>query len=81
MQTNVKQYHASAQTISQAKRGYEIAAKRYEVGSGTLVEMDNSQLAYTQAELSRSTAIYSYLINQVSMEKIAGNFSTDEQEN
>ena len=81
MQTNVKQYHASAQTISQAKRGYEIAAKRYEVGSGTLVEMDNSQLAYTQAELSRSTAIYNYLINQVSMEKIAGNFSTDEQEN
>jgi hypothetical protein len=43
--------------------------------------MDNSQLAYTQAELSRSTAIYNYLINQVSMEKIAGNFSTDEQEN
>ena len=81
MQTNVKQYHASAQTISQAKRGYEIAAKRYEVGSGTLVEMDNSQLAYTQAELSRSTAIYNYLTNQVSMEKIAGNFSTDEQEN
>lgn len=81
MQTNVKQYHASSQNISQAKRGYEIAAKRYEVGSGTLVEMDNSQLAYTQAELSRSTAIYNYLINQVSMEKIAGDFSNEENEN
>ena len=72
MLTNVKQYHASAQTISQAKRGYDIAVKRYEVGGGTLVDIDNSQLAYTQAELSRSTAIYNYLVNQVSMAKMVG---------
>ena len=72
MLTNVKQYHASSQTISQAKRGYDIAVKRYEVGGGTLVDVDNSQLAYTQAELTRSTAIYNYLVNQVSMAKILG---------
>lgn len=72
MLTNVKQFHASSQTISQAKRGYEIAVKRYEVGGGTLVDVDNSQLAYTQAELTRSTAIYNYLTNQVSMAKIMG---------
>ena len=72
MLTNVKQYNASNQTISQAKRGYEIAVKRYEVGGGTLVDVDNSQVAYTQAELSRSTAIYNYLVNQVSMAKIIG---------
>ena len=72
MQTNLKQYHAASQAISQAKRGYDIAVKRYEVGSGTLVEIDNSQLAYTQAELSRSNAIYNYLVNQVSLEKLSG---------
>jgi outer membrane protein TolC len=77
MQTNLKQYNASAQTIAQAKRGYEIAVKRYEVGGGTLVDIDNSQLAYTQAELSRSTAIYNYLINQVSLEKIKGTLSQE----
>ena len=78
MLTNVKQYHAAAQTISQAKRGYEIAVKRYDVGSGTLVDVDNSQLAYTQAELTRSTAIYNYLVNQVSMAKILGTHSVNE---
>ena len=78
MQTNLKQYHAASQTISQAKRGYDIAVKRYEVGSGTLVEIDNSQLAYTQAELSRSTAIYDYLVNRVSMAKIQGAYSITE---
>ena len=78
MLTNVKQFHASSQTISQAKRGYDIAVKRYEVGGGTLVDVDNSQLAYTQAELTRSTAIYNYLVNQVSMEKILGNQAVNE---
>ena len=46
---------------------------RYEVGGGTLVDVDNSQLQYTQAELSRSTAIYNYLINQISLETLKGN--------
>jgi outer membrane protein TolC len=78
MLTNVKQYHASSENISQAKRGYEIAVKRYEVGGGTLVDVDNSQLAYTQAELSRSTAIYDYLVNRVSMAKIQGAYSITE---
>ncbi|MBQ2374715.1 MAG: TolC family protein [Alistipes sp.] len=81
MLTNVKQYHASAQTISQAKRGYDIAVKRYDVGGGTLVDIDNSQLAYTQAELSRSTAIYNYLVNQVSMAKILGTQNVNNNEN
>lgn len=82
MQTNLKQYHAASQTISQAKRGYDIAVKRYEVGSGTLVEIDNSQLAYTQAELSRSNAIYNYLINQVSLEKLSGDtYSNNSEDN
>ena len=73
MQTNVKQYYASSQTISQAKRGYDIAVKRYEVGGGTLVDIDNSQLAYTQAELTRAAAIYDYLVNLASMDKLVGN--------
>lgn len=72
MQTNLKEYYASSQNISQAKRGYDIAVKRYEIGGGTLVDVDNSQLAYTQAELSRSTAIFNYLVNRVSIDKILG---------
>ena len=72
MRTNVKEFYASSQNIAQAKRGYDIAVKRYEVGGGTLVDVDNSQLAYTQAELSRSTAIFNYLVNRTSIEKIVG---------
>ena len=83
MRTNVKEFYASSQNITQAKRGYDIAVKRYEVGGGTLVDVDNSQLAYTQAELSRSTAIFNYLINRVAIEKIIGanNFAHYADEN
>ena len=73
MQTNVKKFSAAAATVSQAQRGYEIAVKRYEVGRGTLVDVDNSQLALTQAELGRNNAIYNFLVSKVALDKILGN--------
>ena len=73
MQTNVKKFAASAATVDQAQRGYDIAVKRYEVGRGTLVDVDNSQLALTQAELGRNSAIYNFLVAKISLDKILGN--------
>ncbi len=73
MQTNVKKFSAAAATVDQAKRGYEIAVKRYEVGRGTLVDVDNSQLQLTQAELGRNSAIYNFLMAKISLDKILGN--------
>ena len=73
MQTNVKKFSSAAATVGQAKRGYEIAVKRYEVGRGTLVDIDNSQLQLTQAELGRNSAIYNFLVSKISLDKILGN--------
>ena len=73
MQTNVKKFSASSATVSQAQRGYEIAVKRYEVGRGTLVDIDNSQLQLTQAELGRNSAIYNFLVSKIALDKILGN--------
>jgi outer membrane protein TolC len=72
MQTNVKKFSSAAATVGQAQRGYEIAVKRYEVGSGTLVDVDNSQLALTQAELGRNSAIYNFLMAKIALDKILG---------
>ena len=73
MQTNVKKFSASSATVGQAQRGYEIAVKRYEVGRGTLVDIDNSQLQLTQAELGRNSAIYNFLVSKIALDKILGN--------
>ena len=72
MQTNVKKFSAAAATVSQAQRGYDIAVKRYEVGRGTLVDVDNSQLQLTQAELGRNSAVYNFLVAKISLDKILG---------
>ncbi|MBR2352792.1 MAG: TolC family protein [Alistipes sp.] len=74
MQTYVKQFQSAAASVGQANRGYEIAVKRYEVGSGTLVDIDNSQTALTQAEMTRNMAVYNFLSSKVSLDKILGNY-------
>ena len=74
MQTNVKKFSAAAATVRQAKRGYEIAVKRYEVGRGTLVDIDNSQLQLTQAEMGRNSAIYNFMVSKIALDKILGNY-------
>ena len=73
MQTSVKQFNSADATVTQAQRGYEISVKRYEIGKGTLVEIDNSQLALTQAELSRNSSIYNFLTSKIALDKILGN--------
>ena len=79
MQTSVKKFQASSATVGQAQRGYDIAVKRYEVGRGTLVDIDNSQLALTQAELSRNSAVYSFLTSKIALDKILGNHEVRSQ--
>ena len=74
MQSSVKKYHASAATVDQAQRGYDIAVKRYDVGRGTLVDIDNSQVALVQAELSRNQSIYNFLTAKVSLDKVLGDY-------
>ena len=77
MQSSVKKYHASAATVDQAQRSYGIAVKRYDVGRGTLVEIDNSQVALTQAELQRNQSIYNFLTAKVSLDKVLGDYNFD----
>lgn len=78
MDASVRQFGSSAATVAQAQRGYDIAVKRYEIGSGTLVEVDNSQLALTQAELSRNQSIYNFLTAKISLDKLVGDLDLGE---
>ncbi len=72
MQTAVKSYGASKDALASAEKAYQIAAKSYEVGRATLIELDNAQLNLTQCQLSLSDNIYSYLAAQAQLESILG---------
>lgn len=72
MKTSVKQFDAARHSVKQAERGYLISQKRYDTGAGTYLEMNDSQLALTQAQLNFNQAIYNYLVAKADLQKIAG---------
>jgi outer membrane protein TolC len=72
MSTCIKRFDAAQKGIEQAERGYTIARKRYDTGAGTLLEMNDAELAMTQARLNFNQAIYDYMVSKADMEKILG---------
>ncbi|MDD4516414.1 TolC family protein [Massilibacteroides sp.] len=72
MATCVKRFDAAQKGVKQAERGYEISQKRYDTGAGTLLEMNDSELALTQSKLNFNQAIYDYMVAKSELEKILG---------
>lgn len=72
METAVMQYDAAQKGIEGAETGYEISRKRYEIGSGTLLEMNDAQLALLQARLNLNQSVYNYLIAKSTLDKTLG---------
>ena len=72
METCLEQYEAAQAGIEGAETGYSIAQKMYEVGSGTLLQLQDSQLALLQAKLSLNQAIYNYLVAKSPLDKVLG---------
>lgn len=69
MNTCVKRFDASQKGVEQAERGYMISQKRYDTGAGTLLEMNDSELALTQAKLNFNQAIYDYMVAKADLER------------
>jgi len=72
MNTCLKRYDAASRGVEQAERGQMIAQKRYETGAGTLLELNDSELALTQSRLNYNQAIYDYVVAKADLEKVLG---------
>ena len=59
-------------TVRQAQKAYDIAEVRYNADTGTILELNSSELSLTQAKLNYSQAIYDYLAARADYEKIIG---------
>jgi len=74
MRNCVKRFDAAQKGVEQAQRGYAIARKRYDTGAGTLLEMNDAELAMTQARLNFNQAIYDYMVAKADLEKTLGHY-------
>ena len=72
METNMKSYYAAQDAVAAAQKGYDIAEKAYQVGRSTLIELNDAQLALTQARLAESQAIYNFVSAKSSLEQTLG---------
>ena len=72
METNMKSYYAAKDAVAAAQKGYDIVEKSYQLGRSTLIEINDAQLALTQAQLAQSQAVYQFLTAKAQLEQTLG---------
>ena len=77
METNMKSYYAAQTALSSAQKGYDITEASYKVGRSTLIELNDAQLALTQAKLAESQAIYNFVVAKAQLEQTLGHDFTE----
>jgi len=74
LEQSQKRIEAQTRTVEQAERGYKIASTRFLSGSGTQLEVNDAQLALTQAKVNRMQAVYDYLVASAELDQLIGRF-------
>lgn len=68
----ISKIETDRESVKQADRAVNISTKRYEVGKGTVLELNQSETALTQAELVFHQSIYDYLTNKADLDYTLG---------
>lgn len=72
MASSMAQVNSNREAVVQADKAVSIASKRYEVGRGTILELNQSEVSLTQAQLTYNQSIYEYLTNKADFEYTLG---------
>ena len=72
MASSIAQVSSNKQAVSQADKALSIAKTRYDVGRGTILELNQSEVALTQAQLIYNQSIYDYLRNKADLDYTLG---------
>ena len=73
MESTLVEIESDKRAIEQAEQAVTISKKKYEVGRGTVLDMNQSQLALTQAKLTYDQALFDFITNKADMEYTIGN--------
>ncbi len=75
IESSRKQLEANIRNISQAQRGYDISKIRYEEGIGSLLEINDSDLALRTAKINNLRTKFELLISYAQLDQLLGNYS------
>ena len=68
----ISKLESDREAVKQANKAVSISSKRYEVGRGTILELNQSETALVQTELSYSQSIYEFLQNKADLDYTLG---------
>ena len=72
MEASAEQLTSNKESVAQAEKGRLIAQKRYEIGKGTILELNSSEVALTQSQLTYNQSIYDYLVAKADLDYLMG---------
>ena len=72
MTASSEQVVSNKENVFQAEKAVQIASKRYEVGKGTVLELNSSQVSLTEAQLVYNQSIYDYLVAKADLNQVLG---------
>lgn len=67
-----RQIATSEEGVRQAKKAYEIMQKSFDIGAASYLDLRDSELANTSAQLSYLQAIYNYLVSNSELDTLLG---------
>jgi outer membrane protein TolC len=77
IETSAEQVVSNKENVYSAERAYSISQKRYDIGSGTLLEMTSSESTLLSARLQYVQSIYEFLSARATLEATLGKLVTD----
>lgn len=72
MVNSITKYSTDLDAVKKADKAVSISTKRYEVGRGTVLELNQSEIALVQAELTLRQGIYDFLTNKADLDYTLG---------
>jgi outer membrane protein TolC len=60
------------EAVEQAMKGYEISKVRFNTGAGTVLEMNDSEVALTRSRLNYNQTLYDFIKGKNEYEKVIG---------
>jgi outer membrane protein len=74
-----RRVESQGRTVQQAEKGYKIAQTRYSAGAGTLLEINDADLALMRARGNRIQAIFDYSTAKADLEELLSLAQTENQ--
>ena len=72
MVKTISKIESDREAVKQADKAVTISTKRYDVGRGTILELNQSETALVQAELAYHQSIYDFLQNKADLDYTLG---------